>query len=145
MGILLYDMLCGDIPYDRDDQICSGDVKFRRKVSPEAEELIRGCLKFEASLRPSLLEITQHAWMQQRPAMCKEQAAAVAAGSAVMSPCCAAGPLPEAAKAFACGVGGVGGAESLADKSRCSHSESSVDSDISSGSGGSAEGDSFWR
>lgn len=131
LGVLLYDMLCGDIPYDRDDQICSGDVKFRRKLSSQAEDLVRRCLQFEAHRRPSLLDIHDHPWMlplQKEPST---------PPSAVPSP---AGDV----KTFTF-QHPVSAPQGLADKARCSHSESSVDSDVSSGSGGSAEGESFWR
>jgi len=33
LGILLYDMLCGDIPFDCDEQIVEADIVYRRLIS----------------------------------------------------------------------------------------------------------------
>ena len=33
LGILLFDMVCGDIPFEHDDQIIKADLKFKENLS----------------------------------------------------------------------------------------------------------------
>ncbi|CAG0904838.1 unnamed protein product [Darwinula stevensoni] len=62
LGILLYNMVCGDIPFEKDDQILRAQLHFRNPLSPECEDLIRRCLKVRQTDRVSLEEMMHHPW-----------------------------------------------------------------------------------
>merc|ERR1719347_1785624 len=64
LGVLLYDMLCGDIPYTTDREICSGKLVWQKhvKLSREAKDLIQQCLHMTPELRINLDSVLSHPW-----------------------------------------------------------------------------------
>merc|ERR1712079_935365 len=64
LGVLLYDMVCGDIPWEKDSQICGGMLLFTRKLSLECQDLLRRCLKRNVEDRIDLQQILNHPWLQ---------------------------------------------------------------------------------
>ena len=63
LGILLYDMVCGDIPFETDEQICNANIQFRTRVSADCRDLVKSCLKISPSARIPLEKILSHRWM----------------------------------------------------------------------------------
>merc|ERR1711878_151215 len=68
LSILLYDMLCGDIPYTTDKEICSGNLLWpsQHSLSPSARDLIKQCLNIKHQNRISLDSILSHSWFHQQ-------------------------------------------------------------------------------
>jgi serine/threonine protein kinase len=66
LGVLLYDMVNGDIPFETDAQIKRAAVQFRAELqlSRECKDLIRRCLEADVSDRIALGAIKAHPWLQ---------------------------------------------------------------------------------
>ncbi|KAG0710369.1 Serine/threonine-protein kinase pim-3 [Chionoecetes opilio] len=64
LGILLYDLVFGDIPFEYEDQIVTAKIVIRNDVTPECESLIRWCLQVVPEDRPTLEQILQHPWLR---------------------------------------------------------------------------------
>ena len=83
LGILLYDMVCGDIPFERDEQICRAETRFRVRLSIECQDLIRRCLQVPPDQRPKLEEILVHPWLRMPPSRCTAKTATGGAAEAM--------------------------------------------------------------
>ena len=70
LGVLLFDMVCGDIPFENDEQICLAKLEFRKQISSSCQDLVRSCLKVKVLDRIDLLDILKHPWIvEQEPSV----------------------------------------------------------------------------
>ena len=65
LGILLYSMVCGDIPFHSNAKICKAILRFKRKLSLECQNLIEHCLRIEPAEQILLEDILCHPWMKK--------------------------------------------------------------------------------
>ena len=64
LGCLLYDMLCGDIPFRREQDAIQGKFQYRRQgLSASVVDLIDKCLKVKPRDRIRLQDILKHPWV----------------------------------------------------------------------------------
>ena len=69
LGVLLYDILCGDIPFETDKEIMEGKVVWWQEltVSSMARDLVTRCLSKEQGSRLTLQEVASHPWLSNLP------------------------------------------------------------------------------
>ncbi|MBN3299955.1 PIM1 kinase, partial [Amia calva] len=64
LGVLLFDITCGELPFKTEEEIINGVLDFPANVSSDCQNLIRSCLAHCPEDRPSLKQILRHRWMQ---------------------------------------------------------------------------------
>ncbi|KAI8781752.1 serine/threonine-protein kinase pim-1 [Biomphalaria glabrata] len=68
LGILLFDLVNGDIPFEQDEQIKAAQLHYKAALTPACKDLIRKCLSIDPHQRPTLDQILSHPWMAKVPA-----------------------------------------------------------------------------
>lgn len=63
LGILLFDLVNGDIPFEQDEQIKAAKLNYKTSPTTACRDLIRKCLSIDPEQRPTLEQILQHSWM----------------------------------------------------------------------------------
>ncbi|CAF0880894.1 unnamed protein product [Adineta ricciae] len=64
LGILLYDLVCGDIPFVDELSIVKCQPQFPAHLSSDCIQLIEQCLSIRSSERPTLDECLQSEWLK---------------------------------------------------------------------------------
>ncbi|XP_066568661.1 serine/threonine-protein kinase pim-1-like [Amia ocellicauda] len=64
LGVLLFDVVCGYLPFSTDEEIVHGVLDFPSDVSTDCQDLIRTCLAHNPEDRPTLEQILRHPWLR---------------------------------------------------------------------------------
>ena len=65
LGIMLYEMVCGDIPFESDDEICNAELIFKKNVSETCQNLIKSCLRIRPMDRIGIEHLLSQPWMRE--------------------------------------------------------------------------------
>ncbi|XP_053472428.1 serine/threonine-protein kinase par-1-like isoform X2 [Ictalurus furcatus] len=65
LGILMYNLVCGNYPFRSDRDFEGGRLDLCPGVSRDFFDLMMWCLEFEPTLRPSFEDITRHEWFTE--------------------------------------------------------------------------------
>lgn len=66
LGILLHNMIIGDVPFANEVEIVGAELNFPEDVSKDLQDIMRCLLAKHPSHRPTLEEVIQHPWLQHR-------------------------------------------------------------------------------
>ncbi|XP_028308001.1 serine/threonine-protein kinase pim-2-like [Gouania willdenowi] len=73
LGVLLFNMLEGDIPFHSDLSIIRATPRFTLRLSKDCQSLVRWCLSLDPAARPTLQDILSHPWMEEGEELGAEQ------------------------------------------------------------------------
>ena len=65
LGVLLYEMLCRELPFKDEESICKAELKFCSELTSSCQDLITACLLKKPGERIKLEEMLTHPWMQR--------------------------------------------------------------------------------
>lgn len=67
LGTLLYNMVCGNVPFETDSQIKKAQLHFPSalNLSSDLKDLISSCLKVDPKERITLAKVSDHPWLQR--------------------------------------------------------------------------------
>lgn len=63
LGVLLFDMLIGEIPFKQKEKIVENQPVFKHQISTQARHLIEWLMSTDPAKRPTLADISSHSWM----------------------------------------------------------------------------------
>ena len=57
-------MVCGDVPFENQEQISEHKISFPKKVLKEVRDIIQKCLLVSPEDRPTWEELKSHNWLK---------------------------------------------------------------------------------